>query len=168
MGRVYWITGLSGAGKTTIGKLLFTSLKAKKENIIRLDGDELRYIFNNSDYSYEGRKRLGFQYSRLCKMLADQDNDVIICTIAMFDDVRAWNRENIDDYFEIYLEVTLDELVKRDYKGVYAGKISGKKNIYGLDLKVEYPKEPNLIIRNYGDVLPEDAIKLILDAIDKE
>lgn len=57
-GIVYWITGLSGAGKTTLGQLLYRDQKAKKENVAILDGDELREIINNKDYSGEGRKQV--------------------------------------------------------------------------------------------------------------
>ena len=56
-GTVYWITGLSGAGKTTIGKLFFRKLKSKKESSIFLDGDELRNVFGN-DLGYSREERM--------------------------------------------------------------------------------------------------------------
>lgn len=47
-------------------------------------------------------------------MLSDQGIDVIICKISMYDEVREWNRENIENYCEIYIEVPIDELIRRD------------------------------------------------------
>ena len=54
-GNVYWITGLSGAGKTTIGKLLYNRIKDKKDNVIFLDGDVLREVYQTKDYSSSGQ-----------------------------------------------------------------------------------------------------------------
>ena len=114
MGRVFWITGLSGAGKTTIGYLLYTKLKIQKNSIVFLDGDELRKIFGNDlGYSKEDRLKSATRNSRLCKLLSDQGIDVICCTISMFDTIREWNRQNIKNYFEIYLDVSLETLKNR-------------------------------------------------------
>lgn len=163
IGTVYWITGLSGAGKTSVGIETERLMKEKKSTVIRLDGDLLREVFKNSDYTYEGRKILGFQYGRLCKMLAHQEMDVIICTIAMFDDVREWNRENIENYVEIYLKVPMEELVRRNQKELYTGAKNGKiRDMYGFDINVELPKNPDLTIENYGDITPLIAAKKIL------
>lgn len=161
-GNVYWITGLSGAGKTTIGTKLYDYLKTKKNNVIRLDGDIMREIFQNNDYSSEARKALGFQYGRLTRMISNQGIDVVICTIAMFDDIREWNRNNIENYNEIYLEVTIDELRRRNQKGLYT---SSTANLSGVSQFAELPKNPDLIIRNYGDITPEIAFKIILNYI---
>ena len=117
-GAVYWVTGLAGAGKTTIGKLLYESIKANKDNVILLDGDELRELYESDDYSYDGRKKLATKYSKLCKMISEQGIDVICCTIAMFDECRKWNRDNILNYKEIYLKVSIEELIKRDIKRI--------------------------------------------------
>ena len=162
MAKVYWITGLSGAGKTTVGKRLFDLIKEKQNNIVRLDGDILRDVFQNQDYTYEGRKALGFKYSRLCKMLADQGIDVIICTIAMYDDVRKWNRDNIEEYVEIYLEVDMEELIRRDQKGIYSRALKEEeKNVSGMNMKTELPKNPDIIVKNYGDITPEKSLNII-------
>lgn len=161
-GRVYWITGLSGAGKTTVGKLLYDSIKARKDNVIRLDGDVLREVFQNKDYTRSGRKKLGFEYSRLCRMIASQGIDVVICTVAMFDDLREWNRLNIENYVEIYLEVPMNELIRRDQKGMYSHV---QENLSGVSQEAELPKNPDLVIKNYGNVSPEDAVQIIIEKV---
>jgi adenylylsulfate kinase len=156
------VTGLSGAGKTTVGGKLYSSLKEKKSNVVMLDGDILRSVFQAFDYSTEGRKSLGFQYSRLCRMLSDQGIDVVICTIAMYDELREWNRKNISSYVEIYLEVSLEELKKRDQKGLYS---SGTQNVVGATATVELPKNPDIVIQNYGETTADKALEIILNKI---
>ena len=86
MGTTYWITGLSGAGKTTIGKLLYKYIKRFKQNIVFLDGDILRQVYQSEEYSTDARRKLAYQNARLCKMLNEQGVDVVICLIAMYDD----------------------------------------------------------------------------------
>ncbi len=163
MGYVYWVTGLSGAGKTTVGTKLYEYLREKKPNVIRMDGDILRNIFQCYDYTFDGRKALGFQYAKLCKMLSDQGIDVVICTVVMFDEVRQWNRENITDYREIYLEVELDELIRRDQKGLYSKATANKEeNVCGVNMDVELPKFPDIKISNYGEITPDIAFQMII------
>ena len=77
--NLYWINGLSGAGKTTIGSLFHSHLLDIKKNIVYLDGDILREIFGDSkNFSQSKRKFLAKRYSRLCKVLTEQGTDVII------------------------------------------------------------------------------------------
>ena len=59
-GRLYWITGLSGAGKTTISTLLYDYLKKKQDNIFLIDGDKIREVYQNTDYTEEGRKKIAY------------------------------------------------------------------------------------------------------------
>ena len=63
--------------------------------------------------------------ARLCRMLASQGADVVCPTISLFHEVQRWNRENIPGYREIYLRVPLDELRRRDRKGIYAAAQRG-------------------------------------------
>ena len=151
-GTVYWITGLSGAGKTTIGDLFFKRFRREQENVLFLDGDTLREVFGNDlGYSREDRFRCAMRYSRLCRLLAEQGQDVVICTISMFYEVREWNRQNIEKYKEIYIEVPMEILEQRNQKGLYQ---SGS-NVVGLDLETELPESPDLVIRNDGKLSPQ-------------
>ena len=165
-GRVYWITGLSGAGKTTIGTGLYQELRQRKKNVIFLDGDQLRQVFQNRDYSLKGRELLAMQYSRLCHMLSEQGIDVICCTIAMFDSCREWNRKNIRDYFEVYLKVPIETLVERDQKGLYSGALKNEiHEVMGVNLEFAEPKHPDMVIKNDGEMLPETIIRLVMDNV---
>ena len=164
-GKVYWITGLSGAGKTTVGSRLYAKLQKKKNNLVILDGDELRKVFKNSDYSKEGREKLAFQYSRLCCMLSEQGIDVICCTIAMFDNCRKWNRENISNYYEVYLEVPVEKLIERDQKGLYSKALKNEiSEVMGINLDFEEPKNPDIVIVNDGTSTPDEIVDLIINS----
>lgn len=166
-GTVYWITGLSGAGKTTIGTLLYEHIKSKKKNVVLLDGDELRMIYKSTDYSMEGREKLAYQHARLCKMLADQNIDVICCVIAMFDGCRKWNRENIEQYREVYLKVPINELIKRDQKKLYSRALHNEiNNVMGIDIGFEEPKNADITVDNSGINKPTEVINNIIINLD--
>ena len=164
IGLLYWITGLSGAGKTTIGNRLYYELKKSKDNVVLLDGDIIKGIVNDEvGYSEKERRKRAMKYAKLCKMLTDQDIIVICCTIAMYDEVRVWNKINNKRYVEIFLNVPLDILRERDQKGLYTKFEDGEeKNILGLDLEAEFPKEPNLEFCNDGKESIESIVNKIL------
>lgn len=161
---VYWITGLSGAGKTTIGKLLYSKLKLKNSSTVFLDGDNLREVFGNDlGYSLEDRKKSAMRNARLCKMLSEQNITVVCCTISMFDDIREWNRKNISNYNEIYIKVPIEILKIRDQKGLYSGLENGTSyDIIGMDLNMQEPKHPDLVIVNDGLTSIDELSKHIL------
>jgi len=161
--NVYWITGLAGSGKTTIGFEFYNFIKVIHSNTVFIDGDILREVLGEKGgTSLEERYKLSMYYSKLCKMLADQGIHVVCCTISMFDSIREWNRKNIHNYHEIYLKVPLDILHKRDKKGLYSGAVSGEiKNVIGVDVVFEEPKIPNLIIDNKGAMSVEDTVNCL-------
>lgn len=156
-GTVYFFTGLAGAGKTTIGSLFYRRLKAQRNDVVLLDGDQLRRLsFNkHSGYSTEERRKGAFYNFEMCKMLADQGINVVLCSISMYDDARAWARAHIENYKEIYIKVTREILYARDQKGLYS---SGMKNVVGVDLLCEEPKHPDLVIENDGQETPEAIV----------
>ena len=81
----------------------------------------------------------------LCKALSSQGFIVIVATISMFHEIYAWNRENLENYLEIYLKVPLDELYLRDDKKIYQDYKDGKlSNVAGLDLSVDEPLSSDL------------------------
>lgn len=167
MSTVYWITGLAGAGKTTIGELLYKKLKKKYPNTVFLDGDSLREVFGNDlGYSERDRYACAMRYSRLCAMLQKQDMQVICCTISMFNDVREWNRKHIPDYCEIYIKVSPDILIKRDQKGLYSGNGNKDANmVAGIQIAWEEPQKSDLVLENMGDRTPEQQVNEILKFI---
>lgn len=146
-GRLFWVTGLSGAGKTTIGTILYQKLKEKYPNTVLFDGDVLRRMFGNDlGYSKEERFACAMRYARLCKLLTEQGIIVVCCTISMFDAVREWNRQNIPEYTEIYIKVPIEMLEKRNQKNLYHDvKMGIAVNVVGVDLDLELPKSPDIV-----------------------
>lgn len=162
-GHLYWITGLSGAGKTTIGTKLYERIREKKDNVLFLDGDILREVYQSTDYTQEGRKKLAFQHTRLCRMLTDQGMDVVICLIAMYESCRRWNRENIVNYHEIYLKVDIEELIRRDQKQLYSRALRNEiSDVLGINLEFEEPKAPDIVIQNNGQKTPDDIVEYLM------
>jgi adenylylsulfate kinase-like enzyme/phosphohistidine swiveling domain-containing protein len=131
-----------------------------------LDGDELRgVIAEDLGHSAPDRRRSGMRNARLCRLLAQQGGDVICATISLFHEVQRWNRENIAGYFEIYLRVPMDELRRRDTKGIYArGQRGDARDVVGIDVPAETPEAPDLVLDNYGAVDVESAVDRILTA----
>lgn len=163
-GVLYWITGLSGAGKTTIGNRLYYELKKQYNNVVLLDGDILKNITDDGlGYSEEDRRKRARKYALLCKTLTDQGMIVICCTIAMYDEVRQWNRDNNKGYVEVFLDVPMEILKERDQKGMYSSYENGKmNNLVGLDLKVEFPKYPDIVLHNDGTLSVRECVDRIL------
>ena len=157
--RVFWITGLSGAGKTTVGNALAERLRADGRPVTFLDGDALRAaIAEDLAHSADERRLCAMRYARLCRTLAGQGTDIVCATISLFHDVQRWNRENIPGYCEIYLRVPIDELRRRDSRGIY----TGRRNIVGVDIAPEFPEVPDLVLDNFGEVDAEAAVERII------
>ncbi len=166
LGTTYWITGLSGAGKTTIGKLLYEYLQNKDGMVVLLDGDILREVYQDFSYSQTGRIELTYRNARLCRMLNEQGISTIICCVAMYDECRAWNRENIANYKEIYLNVPVDELIKRDQKKLYSRALNNEiENVMGINMDYEAPKSPDIEIDNSGSNTPDKTLQTIISKL---
>ena len=146
--KCYWVTGLSATGKTSLSVLLAEYLRLNGRKVVLLDGDELRKVFANQVYTREERISTGMQYASLCQLIASQEVDVIIAVIGLFDEIHLWNRENIPGYVEVFIDTPLIELEKRDPKGIYRDFRSGLiKDVAGFDLSVDFPKNPDILLK---------------------
>ena len=145
---VIWIIGISGAGKTTVGKKLLNKFLKNGKPFIFIDGDEFREAMGNDlGYTLSDREKNGKRISRLCKFLNDQDINVIVSILSIFEEHQQWNRLYIKKYFEIYLDVDMDTIKKRNQKNLYQKK-DIEKNIVGRSIEFRPPKNPDLIISN--------------------
>ena len=114
-----WITGLSGSGKTTISNIIYNNLQKNYSNIILLDGDVLRKklkIKSSGSFSNNYRTKVGLKYVNLCKRYVNNRNKfVIIATMALISKVQN-EYKKIKNNFDIFLDVPIKELRKRDPK----------------------------------------------------
>ena len=116
---IIWITGISGAGKTTLARAILKKYKKYLPNLINIDGDSVRDLFGNDlDYSEKSRVLQIKRIQRLCLFLSKQELIVIASALYASSELLKWNRENFIDYFEVYLEAPLDLVKKRDPKKV--------------------------------------------------
>lgn len=146
-GSVIWITGLSGAGKTTLAEKVASELRNDGWPVVLLDGDVLREAMDiETLHNSDERLAVANKYAKICQMLASQGLVVVIATISLFSEIHTWNRKNLPKYIEIFLKVPMFELIRRDPKGIYKKFQNGKvKNVSGLDLKVDEPLYPDWV-----------------------
>ncbi|MDY4426223.1 MAG: adenylyl-sulfate kinase [Helicobacter sp.] len=147
-GLVIWLCGLAGSGKSTIGFGVYEELKKKNPNIVYLDGDELRDLLGHYDYDRKGRIEVALKRSKFAHFLSEQGLIVVVTTISMFEEIYTYNRKTLENYLEVYIQCDLEELKKRDQKGLYSAALKGQiKNVVGVDLSFDEPKA-DLVIEN--------------------
>ena len=167
---VIWIIGLAGAGKTVIGKELYINLKRRYKNLVLIDGDVIRKVMGEDlGHTVGERKKNADRISRLCNMLDQQDIHVICCVLSLFRETQDWNRRNYKQYYEIYINVSLDTLIKRNQKNLYVRALNGEiKDVVGVDIPFIAPKMPDYVIDNNKDRLDfDDIIKDVLNSLPK-
>ena len=147
---ILWITGISGSGKTTIGKYFFKKFQKKYKNTLFLDGDEFRLIFGNDlKYTIKDRDRNAQRMTAFVKYISDQKINIIISANITSERYRSWCKKNFKNIVQIYIKAKIEELIKRDYKGLYKKALKKKiKNVVGIDLPFRHPKKVDLYLEN--------------------
>ena len=146
-GFVLWLTGLSGAGKSTIAQALAARLEHTGQKVERLDGDVMRSLFPGTGFTREDRdehiKRIGFMASRL-----EHHGVVVVASfISPYRQSRQAVRKMCKNFIEVYVMASLETCQKRDVKGLYKKALAGEiKNFTGLDDPYEQPEKPELVI----------------------
>ncbi len=162
MGILFWITGLSGSGKTTIAQKIESNISNKYGPTVTVSGNDLRRIFNFKKFSRKDRLAYALSYCKFCKCITDKKINTILSTVSLFHKVRKWNRSNIHNYIEIYIESNIHKIIKQKKKFLYKGNYG---NIVGKNIKPEFPQSPHITIKNDFDksisVLSNELIKKI-------
>jgi len=115
-GILFWITGLSGSGKTTLAKKIFPEIKKKYGPTILLDGDKCRKIMDLKGFTYKDRLSNSKKYTKLAKLLTEQNINVIFSLVCLMEKPRAWNRKNISNYLEIYIKANINKIILKKKK----------------------------------------------------
>ena len=164
--KIFWITGLSGSGKTSIGKAILPKIKQKFGNTILINGDDIRNIFNIKVYNRSFRINIGKSYFDLCMFFLKQDFNVIFTTVGLWHDVQKYNKlKGKNRYVEIFIDADIKQLLKRKSKFFYKRKT---KNVVGLNIKPEFPKKPTIHIKNNFDKNILNLSKELLIKIDEK
>ena len=162
-GIVFWITGLSGSGKTQIGKKVKKDIIKNYGPTILFSGDDIRNIFDLKKYTFKERLKIVNQYGKLCKNLSNQNINVLFCVVGLIKKVRIWNNSNIKNYLEIFIKSPLNTVKKLSKKKIYKKKYI--QDVVGLDIKPEFPQSPHIIINNNFDrsinILAKELVKKI-------
>ena len=161
-GTLIWITGLSGSGKSEIGKLILPMIEKKIGPTVLINGDDLRNIFKLYGYTKKDRLENAKKFYGLYKLITDQGINVIFCVVSMFDAVRSWNKKYINNYIEIYIKTELKKIIQQNKKETY---FNNKKNVVGIDIKPELPKNPDITITNDFKKNTKEISKILIKKI---
>jgi len=160
--KVIWFTGISGSGKTTLSLLLKQELEKKYSQVELLDGDIVRDFFENDlGYSHQERvlnvKRIAFA----AMLVAKNGTPVIVANIAPYYQVRDFIRQNIKDYIQVYLKISLEKVMERDAKGHYSKYKKGDvENIIGIDDTYDVPRNPDVVVDTENETVKESLDKI--------
>ena len=144
-GIVFWITGLSSSGKSSISKKIFSSIEKRYGPTLRLSGDDTRKMFGLKGYTKRERLQIGFKYHEFCKKISRLGINVLFDVVCMFEKIRKKNRKYLKNYLEIYIKADIKILIKRKQKYFYRVKTN---NVWGIDLRPEFPKKADIVINN--------------------
>ncbi|MCQ3928838.1 MAG: adenylyl-sulfate kinase [Chloroflexi bacterium] len=156
-GFTLWLTGLSGAGKTTIAVALEQELRERGLRIERLDGDTVREgLTRDLGFSKEDRDKNIERVTFVAKLLSRNGVGVLASFISPYQATRDKVREETTNFIEVYVNAPLQTCIDRDVKGMYAKAIAGQiKNFTGIDDPYEAPHQPEIEVNTDRQSLQE-------------
>lgn len=159
---IIWLIGISGAGKTTIGRKLETHFNEIGVKHYLLDGDEVRDLFDRDLGYSDAEREANVKRIILGAYLLDRNDIVgIVCNISPLEHLRALARRKIAGYNEIYLKKDLGISMMNDVKGMYRNN-AGKTQIVGIDAAFDEPQNPDLVLE-VDQMSEEETYQAVLD-----
>ena len=168
-GFVLWLTGLSGAGKTTLAGRLVPELRARGLRVEVLDGDEVRTNLSKGlGFSKEDRdtnvRRIGY----VARLLARNGVAAITAAISPYREVRGEVRRAVEGdgafFVEVYVECPLEVLAERDVKGLYRKALAGEiQGFTGVSDPYEAPRAPDVVVRTHEEAVEASAERIIAE-----
>lgn len=169
-GTIVWMTGLSGAGKTTVSIALENALFEQKALVTILDGDVVRTGLNQDlGFSAEDRKENIRRIGEVAKLLANQAFVVIVAFISPFREDRDWVRRSMDDdrFIEVFIDCPLSVCEDRDTKGLYKKARNGEINDFtGISSPYEPPVSPEVHLKT-SEHSVEDCVGQIIHYLEQ-
>jgi len=163
-----WLTGLSGAGKSTIANELEIQLHDTGLHTYHLDGDNVRHGLNKDlGFTDEARVENVRRVAEVARLMVDAGLIVIVSMISPFSNQRAFARSLFPtgEFCEVYVDSKIEDCISRDPKGLYAKALRGElKNFTGLDSPYETPDAPEVHIST-TTTTPSEAANLILQIV---
>jgi adenylyl-sulfate kinase len=165
-GFVLWMTGLSGAGKTTLALILEQMLRERGLKVERLDGDVVREsLTRDLGFTAEDRAKNIERVTFVAKLLSRNGVGCICAFISPYQHVRDHVRENTTNFLEVFIDAPLETVIERDVKGMYKKAIAGEiPNFTGISDPFEAPENPDIHIRT-DQQTPEESALVILDKL---
>jgi adenylylsulfate kinase len=163
-GFTLWFTGLSGAGKTTISKLVETELHNRRNRLEILDGDVVRENLSKGlGFSKEDRDTNIRRIAFVADLLSRNGVPVITAAISPYREIRDEARELMGDRFiEVFVKASVEVCAERDVKGLYAKAFSGEiKEFTGVSDPYEEPLNAEIVLDTENETPEESAQKLI-------
>ncbi len=163
-GFTLWFTGLSGAGKTTISKLIETELHNRRNRLEILDGDVVRENLSKGlGFSKEDRDTNIRRIAFVADLLSRNGVPVITAAISPYRELRDEARELMGGRFiEVFVKASVEECIERDPKGLYKKALAGEiKEFTGVSDPYEEPLNPEIVLDTEAESPEESAAKLI-------
>ncbi|EJN13061.1 sulfate adenylyltransferase, large subunit [Bradyrhizobium sp. YR681] len=162
---IVWLTGLSGAGKSTIANIVERQLHAAGHHTMLLDGDTMRHGLNRDlGFTEADRVENIRRASEVAKLLLDAGLIVLCSFISPYRAEREMARRLFSDeeFIEVFVDTPIDECVRRDPKGLYAKAKAGTiKNFTGIDAPYEAPHNPEIHLHTIGQQPEQLSEKII-------
>lgn len=167
-GFVIWMTGLSGAGKTTIALELLRQLDGRNLKLERLDGDVVRESLTaDLGFSAEDRRKNIERITFVAKLLSRNGVGCVCSFISPYQAVRDHVRENTTNFLEVFVDAPLDVVIERDVKGLYEKALAGEiPNFTGISDPFEAPENPDIHVHTDQETVEESA-RLIIDELER-